>query len=214
VSYLTVIGAMAAAAARAGRDASDVTLVVVSKGRAPTEIGELYDMGHRDFGENRAQELVEKAAMLPGDIRWHFVGSLQTNKVRLVRPITSLLHSMDRGSLAEAWVKGMGLPPPVLVQVNLAGETQKSGVAPEGVAALVESIASLGIPVTGLMTIPPIPDTPEASRPYFRRLRQMTSDISTMHPTVTQTSMGMTDDYEVAIEEGATIIRVGRAIFE
>jgi pyridoxal phosphate enzyme (YggS family) len=213
MSYEAVLTAMATSAERADRDPKDLTLVVVSKGRSLREISDLYDMGHRDFGENRAQEMAEKAAALPEDIRWHFVGALQTNKVRLVRPITTLLHSLDRFPLAEAWVKGIGFPPPVLVQVNLVGEWQKSGVSPDRVSALVEEVESLGIVVAGLMTIPPIPDTPEASRPHFRRLHEMVSEISSTHPSLTQVSMGMTDDFEVAIEEGATLIRVGRAIF-
>ena len=214
MSYEAVLTAIATSAERAGRNPEDVTLVVVSKGRSLREISDLYELGHRDFGENRAQEMAEKAAALPGDIRWHFVGTLQTNKVRLVRPITSLLHSLDRLPLAEAWVKGIGFPPPVLVQVNLAGETQKSGVSPDRVSILVEDVENRGIVVAGLMTIPPVPDTPEASRPHFRRLREMVGELHSTHPSLTHVSMGMTDDFEVAIEEGATLIRVGRAIFD
>ena len=105
--------------------------MAVSKAKPVSEIEAVYELGHRDFGENRAQEMAEKAARLPEDIRWHFVGGLQTNKARLVRPITHLLHSMDRASLAGAWAKGSGLPPPVLLQINTGHERQKSGVEPE-----------------------------------------------------------------------------------
>ena len=111
-----------------GRDPSSITLVAVSKAKSVADIEAVYELGHRDFGENRAQEMAEKAARLPDDIRWHFVGGLQTNKARLIRPITHLLHSMDRESLAGAWAKGGGLPPPVLFQVNTGHEPQKSGV--------------------------------------------------------------------------------------
>jgi pyridoxal phosphate enzyme (YggS family) len=213
VSYESVTRAMASAARRVGRDVSEVRLVAVSKGRSAREVLDLYELGHRDFGENRAQEMAEKAAVLPDDIAWHFVGALQTNKVRLVRPISALLHSLDRRSLAEAWVKGMGLPPPALIQVDLGGEPQKSGAAPDDVPDLLEIAGALGIVVVGTMTIPPLPETPEASRPFFRRLRELTTDLARDHPSLTEVSMGMTDDFEVAIEEGATIIRVGRAIF-
>jgi pyridoxal phosphate enzyme (YggS family) len=212
MSYYGVVTAIREAIARTGR--SDVpTLVAVSKGQSPAQVMAVYELGHRDFGENRAQEMAEKAAVLPADIRWHFVGSLQANKARLVRPITTLLHSLDRPSLAAAWVKGPGLPPPVLVQVDLAGEEQKSGVPPEAAAATVEMALELGLTVRGLMAIPPAPDDPESSRHYFAELRDLRDRIVGDHPAVTELSMGMTDDYVVAIEEGSTIVRVGRAIF-
>lgn len=213
MSYESVRERVAAAAARASREPDDVTLVVVSKERSVEEIGEIYDRGHRDFGENRARELEEKAARLPRDIRWHFIGALQTNKVRVVRPVTYLLHSLDRESLALAWLKGRDLPPPVLVQVNVGGESQKSGVAPELVGVTVEMAISLGLDVRGLMTVPPIASTPEDSRPHFQRLASISDTIRSRWPAVSELSMGMTDDFEVAIEEGASIIRVGRAIF-
>jgi pyridoxal phosphate enzyme (YggS family) len=174
---------------------------------------EVYGAGHRDFGENRAQELAAKAPELPGDIRWHFVGSLQSNKARLVRGTTFLLHSMDRRSLGSAWMKGPGMPPPVLVQVNTGDEAQKSGISPDEVPATLQWTARLGLDVRGLMAIPPIPDDPEDSRPHFRLLRQLRDEAAIEHPSVTLLSMGMTDDFEVAIEEGASLIRVGRAIF-
>ncbi len=180
---------------------------------SPSQILSVYEQGHRDFGENRAQEMADKAGDLPADIRWHFVGALQSNKAKLVRSRTHLLHSMDRRSLADAWLKGPGLPPPVLLQVNVGEERQKSGVLPEEVAETVEWMTDLGLDVRGLMAIPPIPETPEASRPYFVALRLLRDEVTAVAPSVTHLSMGMTDDFEVAIEEGASIIRVGRAIF-
>lgn len=187
--------------------------MAISKGQTLDAVRSAYDVGHRDFGENRAQDLVAKAAELPADIRWHFVGALQTNKARSVRPVASLLHSMDREALAAAWVKGSGRPPPVLIQVNLGEEPQKAGVSETGLEALVSECIDLGLEVRGLMAIPPAPERPEDSRPWFRRLREIAAEMSRIYPIGRELSMGMTDDFEVAIEEGATMIRVGRAIF-
>ncbi|HSK06487.1 MAG TPA: YggS family pyridoxal phosphate-dependent enzyme [Acidimicrobiia bacterium] len=213
MSYQEVVSRAASAAERAGRTPDSVTLVAVSKSKPISDIEAVYQMGHRDFGENRAQEMAEKATGLPGDIRWHFVGGLQANKARMVRPITHLLHSMDRESLAAAWAKGNGLPPPVLLQVNTGREPQKSGVMPERARETLERIVELGLEVRGLMAIPPISDDPEAQRPHFALLRHLRDDLSRDHPGIEELSMGMTDDFEVAVEEGSSIIRVGRAIF-
>jgi hypothetical protein len=204
---------IAAAAGRAGRDPAEIVLVGVSKYATAGDVRAAFDEGLHDFGENRAQELADRAALLP-TARWHFVGRLQGNKVRLVRPITHLLHSLDRVGLAEHWVKGPGSPPPVLVQVNLAGERQKGGFAPEDANALVSAAEQLGLEVVGLMTVPPAADDPDDSRPWFRRLREMRDLIRGEHPAVNELSMGMSDDFEVAVEEGATVLRVGRAIFD
>lgn len=201
------------ACARAGRDRAEVALVAVSKGHSTDVIRRLYDAGHRDFGENRAQELRDKVDELAGDIRWHFVGPLQSNKVRIVRPAATVLHSMDRDSLAHAWLKGPGHPPPVYLQVNIGEEDQKSGVEPQNTAEFCDRLVSIGISVIGLMAIPPLADDAEDSRKHFARLREIRDAIAVDHPTVTGLSMGMTDDFEVAIAEGATAIRVGRAIF-
>lgn len=208
------MGRVGEAAIRSGRDPASVTVVAVSKDRGPEEVMRVYEKGHRDFGENRAQELVAKAAVLPGDIRWHFVGSLQTNKARLVRPAVVLLHSMDRRELGLAWLKGSGTPPPVLVQVNIAREPQKSGIDPDATVETVEMLSGLGLTVSGLMTIPPAPDEPEDSRDFFRRLALLGSEVGGRVPGAGELSMGMSDDFEVAVEEGGTIIRVGRAIFQ
>jgi PLP dependent protein len=213
VSYQEVVGRMTAAAGRVGRDVSSITLVAVSKAKPISEIEKVYNLGHRDFGENRAQEMAEKAAKLPDDIRWHFVGALQTNKARLIRPITYLLHSMDRESLAGAWAKGSGLPPPVLLQVNTGHEGQKSGVEPEEARITLERILAHGLEVRGLMAIPPLTEDPERQRPHFSMLRDLRDELAREHPTISELSMGMTDDFQIAIEEGSSIIRVGRAIF-
>lgn len=213
MSYQEVLARLEEAATRSGRDPNEVTLVAVSKTFPPERVMEIYDQGHRDFGENRAGEMVEKAARLPDDIRWHFVGALQSNKARDVRPRTHLLHSMDRRSLANAWLKGQGHPPPVLVQVNVGEESQKSGVSPDEVPETVDWMTGMGLEVRGLMAIPPIPERPDDSRPHFEMLRRLRDEVRKDVPEVKELSMGMTDDFEVGIEEGASIIRVGRAIF-
>jgi len=213
MSYQDVLDRTASAARRAGRDPSSITVVAVSKSKPVSAIESLYELGHRDFGENRAQEMSEKAGLLPVDIRWHFVGALQSNKARLVRPITYLLHSMDRESLAGAWIKGNGLPPPVLVEVNTGRELQKSGVLPEDATALIDRLTALGLVVRGLMAIPPMAGDPEQQRPHFEALRRLRDGMAGDHPELVELSMGMTDDFEVAVEEGASMIRVGRAIF-
>jgi len=213
VSYDEVVERIEAAAARSGRDPSDITLVAISKSKPVSDIRDLYESGHRDFGENRAQEMADKAAVLPGDIRWHFVGALQTNKTRLVRPITHLLHSMDRESLASSWAKGIGPAPPVLIQVNTGSEPQKAGAGYDEVASLLEALLELGVEVRGLMAIPPLSADAEQMRPHFRALRRMRDRLLELHSQIRELSMGMTDDFEIAIEEGASLIRVGRAIF-
>lgn len=213
MSYEQVMERVEGALDRSGRTRDSLTVVAVSKTKSVEEILEVYQRGHRDFGENRAQELAEKAPRLPDDIRWHFVGALQSRKARLVRPITHLLHSMDRESLAGAWLKGLGHPPPVLVQVNIGEEPQKSGISPNEIVEAVGWMTDLGLDVRGLMAIPPAPEKPEDSRRYFERMRTLRDQVVVAHPGATQLSMGMTDDFEVAIEEGASIIRVGRAIF-
>lgn len=213
MSYQEVCERIAQAAERAGRDADDVTLVAVSKTKSVEEILTVYEQGHRDFGENRAGEMVEKAARLPDDIRWHFVGALQSNKARQIRPIAHLLHSMDRVSLASAWAKGEGRAPPVLIQVNTGEEPQKSGVPTDDTGSLVDRVLAMGLEVRGLMAIPPLSEDPEQMRPHFRALAEVRERIRDQHHQVTELSMGMTDDFEVAIEEGASFIRVGRAIF-
>ncbi|MFZ0491795.1 MAG: YggS family pyridoxal phosphate-dependent enzyme, partial [Acidimicrobiia bacterium] len=170
-------------------------------------------LGQRLFWENRAQELVAKAAELPEDVEWHFVGHLQRNKVRHVRPIAQFLHSMDSVPLGTAWLKGPGLAPPVLVEVNIGAEPQKPGVPVSDVQRVAGALVELGVDVRGLMAVPPLVDDPENIRSFFRDLRHLRDRISKTLPSITELSMGMSDDFEIAIEEGSTMIRVGRAIF-
>ncbi|NIA24180.1 MAG: YggS family pyridoxal phosphate-dependent enzyme [Gammaproteobacteria bacterium] len=201
------------AAARSGRNRADITLVAIGKTHPAAVLQAAYDAGQRVFGENRAQELVGKVGQLPGDIEWHFVGHLQRNKVRLVRPIVSLLHSMDSVTLGAAWLKGPGLAPPVLIEVNIGGEPQKPGVPIEMVDEVTDHLMALGVDVRGLMAVPPIAQDAEQVRPYFRELATLRTRLAERWPSITELSMGMTDDFEVAIEEGSTMIRLGRAIF-
>ena len=212
VGLTGVRSAIAAAAARVGRHADDVKLVVVTKGRSPEDVMPVYEEGHRDFGENRAQELVGKFPLLPTDVRWHFVGRLQRNKARRVASAVVLLHSLDRQVLAAAWGR-LPEPPPALVQVNIGREPQKAGVAPEEAEALCAAATGAGVPVAGLMAIAPLVDDPEKVRPLFAELAELRRRLAARWPKLTELSMGMSDDFVVAVEEGATIVRVGRAIF-
>lgn len=212
--FETVRHRVANASTRSGRTPEAISLIAVSKGRAVDDIEALHRLGHRDFGENRAQELREKVPLLPEDIRWHFVGPLQSNKVRSVRPTVTVLHSLDRVSLATAWMKGAGPAPDTMLQINIGVEEQKSGVMPEDAMSVLAAMARLSVPVVGIMAIPPNTDDPEESRPYFEAMRSLRDQITVEYPGVSGLSMGMTNDFEVAIETGATAVRIGRAIFQ
>ncbi len=211
MSLSEVRARMTEAQLASGRQAEAITLVVVSKGRSVEAIQALYDEGHRDFGENRAQELAAKVPQLPGDIRWHFVGPLQRNKVAMVRPLIELLHSLDRRRLAQAWVRNGGAAPPALLEINLAGEPQKHGFGPADAAAAADDVVDLGVDLRGVMAIPP---AGEPAGGYFEQLRALRDELAHRHPDVVEISAGMTDDFQEAIRAGATIVRVGRAIFE
>ena len=207
---------VAAAALRSGR-ADAVTLVAVSKSFSADVVAQAVEAGADHLGENRAQELKEKAIALPAGPRWHFIGHLQTNKARQVVGIADLIHSVDRYGLAEeisrrARVKD--LTQDVLIEVNISGEGTKHGVAPPAAVALAEEVAALdNLRVRGLMTMAPFTDDPERSRPYFADLRMLGERVGKAVDGATELSMGMTRDFEVAIEEGATLVRVGEAIF-
>jgi pyridoxal phosphate enzyme (YggS family) len=203
-----------AAALRAGRDPAEVSLLAVSKGRTSDEVRELYDDGQRLFGENRPQGLRDRiAADLPEDIEWHFVGNVQRRAIKLIAPSIVLLHSFDRARLVEPWAN-LEHPPPVLIEVNLAAEPQKHGFDPAEVQGAADLLVERGIPLRGLMIIPPRVDVADDARRWFAGLRELGEAVRSDHPEATELSMGMTDDFEVAIEEGASIVRVGRAIFE
>jgi pyridoxal phosphate enzyme (YggS family) len=216
-NYRQVVERTAAAAARIGRDPEDVTVVAVAKTFPVDVVAAALDAGIRDIGENRAQELKEKAAVLGERPRWHFVGHLQTNKVRSVVGIAALIHSVDRFGLAEAIARratSLGITQEVLIEVNVGGEATKQGVEPARAPALADEIDALdGIAVRGVMAIPPAADDPESTRAYFKELAALRDRISTSIPGARHLSMGMTRDFEVAVEEGSTLVRVGEAIF-
>lgn len=205
---------------RAGRAPEDVTLIAVSKTKPISLIREAYDMGIRDFGENKVQELMDKMEALPSDIRWHMIGHLQRNKVRYIVGKVALIHSVDSLRLAEeisreALKKGVTVN--ILIEVNVAGEESKFGTAGEEAFELVRAVAKLpAVCVKGLMTIAPYTQNQEENRDYFRKLKQLSVDIKqknvdNVHMDIL--SMGMSGDYSVAIEEGATYIRIGTGIF-
>lgn len=205
---------------RAGRSREDVTLIAVSKTKPVSMIQELLPMGVRDFGENKVQELTAKEEILPKDIRWHMIGHLQRNKVKYVIDKACMIHSVDSLRLAQEISKEAvkhNLVMPVLIEVNVAGEESKFGVSLEEAMSLVEEVSKLpGIRVNGLMTIAPYVEDPEDNRAIFRNLRKLSVDIGEKNfdnVTMNVLSMGMTGDYEVAIEEGATHVRVGTGIF-
>lgn len=194
---------------RSGR--SDVPkLVAVSKTHPVAVIARAYDAGQRVFGENRLQELEAKVPALPDDIEWHLVGALQSRKARAASRVAAVLHGIDRQKLIDR-LDPAGAD--VLVQVNIAAEQQKAGASVDVVAPLVAALIGASVNVVGLMEIPPQPEVGEDSRRWFSELRDLRDLLVRDWPTVRELSMGMTDDYDVAIEEGATIIRVGRAIF-
>ena len=209
-----------AACERSGRKREDVTLIAVSKTKPVEMLEEAYAYGCRYFGENKVQELDEKYDIMPKDIHWQMIGHLQRNKVKYIVNKVSLIHSVDSYRLAEEiniQAKKHQVTVPILIEVNVAGEDTKFGVRPEETLQLVEEIASLeNVRIQGLMTIAPFVEDPEENRVHFRRLKQLSVDIDSknidnVHMEIL--SMGMTNDYMVAIEEGATMVRVGTGIF-
>jgi pyridoxal phosphate enzyme (YggS family) len=215
---LAVRERIAAACHRAGRDPGSVELVAVSKTVPPSRIAEAMAAGQTLFGENKVQEALTKIAEAGPAATWHLVGHLQRNKVKHAVGVFALIHGVDRLELAvelDRRAGSLSIRQPVLVQTNLAGEATKSGAAEEAVLPLVEAVAALpNLELRGLMIIPPPADDPERSRPWFGRLRGLRDRAaSAVGRPLPELSMGMTDDYEIAIEEGATLVRVGRAIF-
>lgn len=209
---------VAAACARAGRDPSGVELLAVSKTVAAEVVGEAVAAGQRLFGESRAQEAEAKIPLLPGRLRWHFIGHLQSNKVRRVLPLVEALHGVDSLRLAGHVARvaaELGLFPRVYLEVNLAGEASKHGLRPDELReCLAEVLALPRLEVAGLMAIPPVAAEPAQSRPWFRALRALRDELAARTGVpLSGLSMGMSDDFEVAVEEGATIVRVGSSIF-
>jgi PLP dependent protein len=210
-----------AAARTAGRDPAGVQLVAVSKLQPAAAVREAYAAGQRDFGENYVQELVQKADELRDlpDLRWHLIGHLQRNKARLVVPLTSLVHSVDTAELAlELSRRFAGIAPatarlPVLVEVSIAGEEQKHGVAPQDLTELLPRIEALpALSLRGLMCVPPFTADPAGARPFFDELARL-RELHGGPQRLPELSMGMTHDLEQAVAAGATLVRVGTAIF-
>lgn len=209
-----------AACARAGRKREEVTLIAVSKTKPVEVLREAYGLGVRVFGENKVQELTEKFDALPADIHWHMIGHLQTNKVKYIVEKAELIHSVDSLRLAQAIEKEAakrGRISDILVEVNVAEEESKFGVRVDEVIPFIETLAQFPhLHVCGLMTIAPFVENPEENRPIFKNLHKLSVDIAHKNidnVNVNILSMGMTNDYEVAIEEGATMVRVGTGIF-
>ncbi len=192
------------AARRAGRDPSAITLVSVTKTVDATGVRAAYDAGQRDFGENRAQELLAKAAVLPDDVRWHMIGPVQTNKVRALARRVAWWHTIDREALVVELAR-RDVTAPVLIEVNVGDEPQKAGCRRDDVSGLAEAARAAGLSLRGLMCVPPLGVDP---RPHFAWLRETAAALA-----LDVLSMGMTSDYDAAIGEGATMVRVGTAIF-
>jgi len=208
------------ACAGSGRKREDVRLIAVSKTKPVELLREAYDAGIRDFGENKVQELMEKIPALPSDIRWHMIGHLQRNKVKYIIDKVHLIHSVDSLRLAEEISREAvkrGLTVDILIEVNIAEEESKFGAGAQEACELVRQIAALpGIRIRGLMTIAPFTQNAEENRVFFKKLRQLAVDIAEKNidnVSMDALSMGMTGDYSVAVEEGATYVRVGTGIF-
>jgi PLP dependent protein len=219
-NYKMVMSRIAAAAKRANRDPSSVKLVTVTKTVSIEGIREALSAGAQVLGENRVQEAKEKVEQLGHHAHWHLIGHLQTNKAKYAVKLFDLIHSVDTLELAtelDKQASKMSKLQDVLIEVNIAGEAAKAGVGIDDAIRLVRHVATLGnIRVTGLMAMPPYSDIPEDSRPYFKKLKELSSAIERENipgVSMTELSMGMSGDFEVAIEEGATLVRVGTAIF-
>lgn len=198
----------------------DVTLIAVSKTKPVEMLQEIYDAGCREFGENKVQELVDKYEVLPKDIHWHMIGHLQRNKVKYIIGKVALIHSVDSLRLAETIEKESAkknLVTDILIEVNMAREESKFGVLPEEIFDLLEELSKMKhIHVKGLMTVAPFVDNPRKNSDIFAKMHKLSVDIESKNIdniTMSILSMGMTNDYEVALEEGANMIRVGTAIF-
>jgi PLP dependent protein len=209
---------IAQATAKAGRAVDEIELVAISKTHAAEKVREAIEPGQILFGESRVQEARAKIPELPSNLRWHFVGHLQKNKIRHALPLFELIHSVDSLALAQDMNRIAdedGLHPRVLLEVNVAGEGSKFGFPPDKLRQEIEELLALPrLSILGLMTIPPLSEEAETSRKYFVQLRELRDRLQTeFHVDLAQLSMGMTNDFPVAVEEGATLVRVGTAIF-
>ena len=219
-NYARVRDQVATITQRCGRRPADITIVCAAKTKGAEAVRTAIVAGATDIGENYVQEAREKIAQVPEPIHWHLIGHLQRNKAKEAVRLFTLIHSLDTVALAQELNRQGEKQEKIvraLIEVNLGGETTKSGIAPAMVAPLLEAAAALPfLRVEGFMTIPPPGSDAEASRPYFQalaRLREQFFRLRTANIDLRELSMGMTDDYQVAIEEGATIVRIGRAIF-
>src|SRR5881296_422762 len=209
---------IAQAAEKARRAVDEIELVAITKTHPAEKVREAVEGGQTLFGENRVQEARAKIPELSSNLRWHFVGHLQKNKVRQALPLFEMIHSVDSLALAQdinRIAEEDGLHPRVLIEVNVAGEGSKFGFQPDKLRAEMESLLALPrLSILGLMTIPPLADEAETSRKYFVQLRELRECLQTeFHVDLPQLSMGMTQDFPIAVEEGATLVRVGTAIF-
>ena len=219
-NYLKIKNEVSELSVKSGRVPEDCTLIAVSKTKPVQMIKEAYDAGCRDFGENYVQELVEKVDQLPSDIRWHMIGHLQTNKVKYIVGKTFLIHSVDSVKLAKEIGKisvKNGLISDILLEVNVANEESKFGFTEDNILDAVKEMSAIdGIRIKGLMTSAPICKNPEENRIYFKRLKELEADINDLKiakVSIDILSMGMSGDYEAAVDEGANYVRVGTAIF-
>jgi len=209
---------IAQAATKAGRAVNDIELVPITKSHPAEKVREAIEAGHTLFGESRVQEARLKIPELPSSLRWHFVGHLQKNKIRHALPLFEMIHSIDSLALAKEMnriAEEEGLHPRILLEVNVAGEGSKFGFVSDKLREQMEELLALPrLSILGLMCIPPITKGAEASRKYFVQLREQRDSLQTeFRVDLTQLSMGMTQDYAVAVDEGATLVRVGTAIF-
>jgi PLP dependent protein len=215
-NYQNVVNTISAAARRAGRDPDSVKLIAVTKTVGVSVVEHAAALGMRDFGENRVQDAALKVEKFP-DFNWHFIGHLQSNKVKNVLPSYTLIHSLDRDSLAAALqqrAEELDIVVKALVQVNVSGEESKFGISPAKLPAFLLKLYDYDrIKVKGLMTMAPFVDDPEETRPHFSYLRRLRDQNSRPGMELEELSMGMTNDYEVAVEEGATMVRIGSALF-
>ena len=205
---------------RSGRNPEEVTLIAVSKTKPVEMLQEVYNEGIRDFGENYVQELADKIEIMPKDIRWHMIGHLQRNKVKYLVGKVACIHSVDSLRLAEVINERsikLGVVTKIMAEVNIAGEESKFGFTRDGVFDFAEKVSTMeGVKLVGLMTSAPYVSDPEENRQYFRGMKSLSVDINEKNINninITELSMGMTNDYIVAVEEGATHVRVGTAIF-
>jgi len=208
---------MARAAERSGRNAEAVTLVAVTKYAQPEWVQALLRLGHLELGENRPQQLEERARLFPSTVNWHLIGHLQRNKVRKTLPIVRLIHSLDSVSLVQAVdrIAGeLGLLSEALLEVNVSGEASKGGFRPDDLRTAWAALRDLPrVSIRGLMTMAPLSDDPESARTVFRDLRRLRDELAGGSGQLPELSMGMTGDFEVAIEEGATLVRIGSALW-